>query len=182
MASTVKIVNKNTNPTVVAEPLNFTVISPTGITNPAVPYNEYMADIASVNDGSVYVPLFNKVQYFKLPAGHILTLQIADDNANEFAYYKQLEVAGCDITVTGTTSKLEEVSIVFDKTTMTAAGSITATTTPAGQTVTWASSDETVATVSSGTVTKVANGTAIITGTITVDGITAIASCTVTFS
>ena len=182
MASTVKIVNKKTNPTVVSEPLNFTTISPTGVTTPAVPYNEYVADIASINDGTVWVPLFNKVQYFPLKAGNILTLQIADDNANEFAYYNQLEVEGCDITVTGTNSKIEEVSIVFDKTTMTAAGSITATTTPAGQTVSWSSSDETVATVSSGTVTKVANGTAIITGTITVDGITALATCTVTFS
>lgn len=60
--------------------------------------------------------------------------------------------------------------------------SLTATTTPAGETVTWTSSDSTKATVSSGTVTGVAAGTATITATITVDGHDYTDSCVVTVS
>lgn len=57
---------------------------------------------------------------------------------------------------------------------------LTATTVPAGQTVTWTSSDDEVATVSGGVVTGVAAGTATITASITVDGQTYTATCTVT--
>ena len=57
---------------------------------------------------------------------------------------------------------------------------LTATTVPAGSTVTWTSSDTTVATVSSGTVTGVAAGTATITAKITVDGTDYTDTCAVT--
>ena len=57
---------------------------------------------------------------------------------------------------------------------------ITATTEPAGATVTWASDDETDATVEAGVVSGVAEGTATITGTITVNGQTYTDSCHVT--
>lgn len=77
-------------------------------------------------------------------------------------------------------------SVELDKTTATVAeGStvdITATTVPAGETVTWESSDTDVATVSDGTVTGVDAGTATITATITVDGKEYSASCAVTVS
>lgn len=57
---------------------------------------------------------------------------------------------------------------------------LTATTKPAGQTVTWTSSDATVATVTSaGVVEGVAEGNAIITATITVDGVSYTDTCTV---
>ncbi len=73
-------------------------------------------------------------------------------------------------------------SISLDKTEVTVAPEATttlvATTSPAGATVTWESSDETVATVSNGTVTGVAEGTATITAT---NG-TASANCLVTVS
>lgn len=76
------------------------------------------------------------------------------------------------------------VSIVLDKETDTveenATTTITATTTPAGQTVTWTSSDDEVATVAGGVVTGVAAGTATITASITVDGQSASATCAVT--
>lgn len=61
-----------------------------------------------------------------------------------------------------------------------ATGSLTATVSPAGSTVTWASSDTTKATVSSGTVTAVAAGECTITATIKVDGVEYSASCAVT--
>jgi hypothetical protein len=53
---------------------------------------------------------------------------------------------------------------------------------PTSATVTWASSDSTVATVSSGTVTGVKAGTATITASITADGKTYTDTCTVTVS
>ena len=57
---------------------------------------------------------------------------------------------------------------------------LTATTVPANATVTWASDDESIATVAAGTVTGVAEGVATITGTITVGGVNYPAACEVT--
>lgn len=57
---------------------------------------------------------------------------------------------------------------------------ITATTTPTGKTVTWTSSDTSKATVSNGTVTGVAAGSAIVTASVTVDGLTYESKCAVT--
>lgn len=59
---------------------------------------------------------------------------------------------------------------------------ITATTVPANATVTWTTSDATVATVANGVVTGVAEGTATITATITVGGTAYTATCAVTVS
>lgn len=56
---------------------------------------------------------------------------------------------------------------------------LVATTVPSSQTVTWTSSDTSVATVSNGTVTAVAEGNTIITASITVSGVTYSDTCTV---
>ena len=56
---------------------------------------------------------------------------------------------------------------------------LTATTQPSGEAVTWTSSSAS-ATVSSGTVTGVSEGTAIITASVTINGITYTDTCTVT--
>jgi len=56
---------------------------------------------------------------------------------------------------------------------------LTAQTIPAGQTVTWSSSDSTVASVSDGVVTGESAGNAIITATITVNGVAYTDTCTV---
>lgn len=58
--------------------------------------------------------------------------------------------------------------------------SISATVSPVGSTVTWTSSDETIATVSSGTITPVKAGTCTVYASITVDGVTYSAPCAVT--
>lgn len=56
---------------------------------------------------------------------------------------------------------------------------LTAETTPAGETVTWSTSDSSKATVEAGVVTGEAAGSAIITATITVDGVNYTDTCTV---
>ena len=56
---------------------------------------------------------------------------------------------------------------------------LTATTVPSGETVTWSTSDGDYATVANGVVTGVAVGSAIITASITVDGVTYTDTCTV---
>lgn len=57
---------------------------------------------------------------------------------------------------------------------------LTATVVPAGSTVTWSTSDSSVATVTNGAVTAVAAGTATITASITVDGTAYTDACAVT--
>ena len=60
------------------------------------------------------------------------------------------------------------------------AQSITATTTPAGETVTWTSSDTSVATVSNGSVSPAGAGTCTITASVTINGLTYKATTAVT--
>lgn len=76
-------------------------------------------------------------------------------------------------------------SVTLDKSTLSiqvggSTGSISATVVPVGSTVTWKSSDESIATVSSGTVTAVKAGSCTVTASITVDGVTYTADCAVT--
>lgn len=180
---TITITNTKKKPTVLgASAFDTVTISPTGITTPETPYTEYVADSLTVTDGSISVPLWNRNQFTVLPAASILTIET--DNYSEAAYYATLEVEGANISLS--TNPLQLVTLTFDKKTAAITGtgtaSITATTNPAGQTVSWKSSDTAVATVSSGTVTGVAAGTCTITGEITVNGATATAECVVTVS
>lgn len=79
---------------------------------------------------------------------------------------------------------MDDASISLNKTSTTVATTetLTATTSPAGETVTWASSDTDIATVSNGVVTAVADGTCTITASMTVNGVTYTATCLVTVS
>lgn len=74
------------------------------------------------------------------------------------------------------------VTLNKDTETVTVEGTVTltATTVPAGETVTWTSSDTEKATVAAGVVTGVAEGTATITASITVEGTTYTDTCVVT--
>lgn len=78
----------------------------------------------------------------------------------------------------------DEVRVILDKTEATVAAeetvTITATTNPAGQTVTWTSDNTSVATVSGGVVTGVDEGTATITASMTYEDKEYTASCVVT--
>lgn len=179
---TITITNQNTDPKVIGGTVDTVVISPTGITTPQTPFEEYVSDSSTVGTGVVLVPLFQKFFDFKLKASSILTLTTED--SEEAAYYSNLKLDGALVEVTE--DPVVTVTVTLSDTTaeITTSGgtkALSATTTPAsGVTVTWASSDETVATVSSGTVTAVGNGTAVITATGTIDGVTALATCTVT--
>ena len=99
-------------------------------------------------------------------------------------------LADCTFIMTGSSTTVAATGVALSETSldMTSAGqtaTLTATVTPSNATnksVTWSSSDESVATVSSeGVVTAVANGTATITAT-TADGTNLSASCTVAVS
>ena len=180
---TITLTNTNPKPLVVGEgAINTVVISPTPITTPDTPYVEYVADALTVLDGTISIPAWKRQQYFNIPSGQQFSIQT--DNYDEALYYKGLACEGLAVTVSP--DPVTVITVTFDKSTAAITGtgtaSITATTNPAGQTVTWSSSDETVATVSGGTVTGVAAGTCTITGSIDVNGAKASATCVVTVS
>ena len=93
-----------------------------------------------------------------------------------------------DMTENGIIIIANNISLSLDKSTLTFASSaadpqtITATTTPAGETVTWKSSKTSVATVSDGVVTPAGAGTCTITATSVIGGITYTQTCAVTVS
>lgn len=157
------------------------VISPTGITTPQTPYDEWVADSSTVLEGTIAVPAWKKLQYFVMQPGAQFALQT--DNYDEVYYYETLKLDGLGIKFSP--DPLTVIAVSLDKTTasLTVGGStvsVTATTNPAGGTVTWASSDESVATVADGVITAVAAGTATITATSTIDGVTVSANCVAT--
>lgn len=183
---TIKITNQNTNPKVLTDTLDLTTISPTGITTPQTPYEEYIADMATVGDGSITFELYDKFQFFKLAASSILT--ITTDNGDEALYYKGLNLDGALIEISN--DPVQTIAITLNSYAISPVASgdavtLTATTVPASGTVTWTSSDTAVATVSAATgasitVSGVAAGTAIITATTVINGVTAIATCRAT--
>lgn len=85
--------------------------------------------------------------------------------------------ASCDVTV-------KEVSVKLDQTSKTVYQTdefiLTATATPSGQTISWSSSDSSIAKVTNGKVTAVNPGTAKITASFVYGGKTFSATCTVT--
>ncbi len=168
---TVTIINKNTDPTVVGEGYKpLVVISPSGITTPQTPYDEWVADSATLLSGAVSIPAWKKLQYFILPASSKLV--IMTDIADEAIYYQGLvgKYPNVEVTVEDAPVVTYSLTLTADKTTIAPAGTATITATGVGFTasdVTYTSSDEDVATVESGTVTGVADGTVTITATTT---------------
>lgn len=82
-------------------------------------------------------------------------------------------------TPTGTTSAKIEFSLHKIMLTEDGTSTIPAITIPAGTTITWTTGDSSVATVSDGVVTAMGAGNTIITGSITVEGVTYTDTCTV---
>lgn len=95
--------------------------------------------------------------WYKFDAGYFNDM---NENFIVFHMGNQSIDPGYTVTISGAADEVAVGSTI----------SLSAATTPAGQTVTWASSDKTKATVSSGTVTGVAAGTVDITGSITYNG------------
>ena len=96
---TIEIVNNLTDPTILGDgKIDTTVISPTGITTPQTPFVEYVSDMLTVTPGTVSVPLYNREQFFNIPAQKTVTF--TTDNGQEALYYAGLTVEGTTITVT----------------------------------------------------------------------------------
>lgn len=97
---TITIVNKNTDPTLVGDGYKpLVVISPTGITTPQTPYDEWVADSETILSGAVSIPAWKKLQYFTIPASSKLV--IMTDIGDEAVYYQEIadKYQGVEITV-----------------------------------------------------------------------------------
>ena len=160
---------------------------------------------SNVEKGKVIATAKDNIVLYYLPVGGDIfgaNLQFTTDETGYVGVHeggKYDTMTDEDVVVSGITLFAERIDgiiiatigeatpeVVLDKETATipVAGTValTATTVPAGQTVTWSSSDTSVATVSGGTVTGVAAGDATITASITVSGTSYTATCAVTVS
>lgn len=129
---TVTIINKNTDPTVVGEGYKpLVVISPSGITTPQTPYDEWVADSATLLSGAVSIPAWKKLQYFILPASSKLV--IMTDIADEAVYYQEMVGKYKNVEVTLSTNPITTYKLAISYATAPVAGgsaaSVTATAT-----------------------------------------------------
>lgn len=125
---TVTIINKNTDPTVVGEGYKpLVVISPSGITTPQTPYDEWVADSATLLSGAVSIPAWKKLQYFILPASSKLV--IMTDIADEAIYYQEMigKYKNVDITVSTAPITTYKLTLSYSDVTLNTEASATAT-------------------------------------------------------
>lgn len=95
--ATVKITNTLT--TVIADATGIeAVISPTGITKPCTPVQEYVGDMATIVDGTLLIPAYNKVQMLSVPVGSYISFDVTEPK--EINYWENIHVEGAKITVT----------------------------------------------------------------------------------
>lgn len=73
------------------------VISPTGITKPCTPIQEYVGDMATIVNGTLLIPAYNKVQMLSIPFGAKFTFDATD--AREINYWENMKVDGAEIEV-----------------------------------------------------------------------------------
>lgn len=160
---TVTIINKNTDPTVVGEGYKpLVVISPSGITTPQTPYDEWVADSATLLSGAVSIPAWKKLQYFILPASSKLV--IMTDIADEAIYYQEMIGKYKNVEITVSTAPITTYKLTLSYGKVVQGGSaVTPTTTADGFTLAHASYSvdvaSTVATIdaSTGALTAVAD-------------------------
>ena len=74
------------------------VISPTGITKPCTPIQEYVGDMATIVNGTLLIPAYNKVQMLSIPFGAKMTLENVTD-PREINYWENMKVDGAKIEV-----------------------------------------------------------------------------------
>lgn len=97
MAATVKITNILTK--VIADATGIeAVISPTGITKPCTPVQEYVGDMATITDGTLLIPAYNKVQMLSIPFGAYTEFTVEDPK--EINYWENIKVDGAKVEVT----------------------------------------------------------------------------------
>lgn len=97
MATKVKITNTLT--TVIAGATGVeAVISPTGITKPCTPIQEYVGDMATIVDGTLLIPAYNKVQMLSIPFGAYTEFEVTDPK--EINYWENIKVDGAKVEVT----------------------------------------------------------------------------------
>jgi len=95
--ATVKITNTLT--TVIADATGIeAVISPTGITKPCTPVQEYVGDMATIVDGTLLIPAYNKVQMLSIPVGAYTQFEVTDPK--EINYWENIKVDGAKVEVT----------------------------------------------------------------------------------
>lgn len=95
--ATVKITNTLT--TVISEATGIeAVISPTGITKPCTPIQEYVGDMATIVDGTLAIPAYNKVQMLYIPVGAYTEFEVTDPK--EVNYWENIKVDGAKVEVT----------------------------------------------------------------------------------
>ena len=132
---TVTIINKNTDPTVVGEGYKpLVVISPSGITTPQTPYDEWVADSATLLSGAVSIPAWKKLQYFILPASSKLV--IMTDIADEAVYYQEMIGKYKNVEITVSTAPITTYKLTLSYGKVVAGGSaVTPTATATGFTL-----------------------------------------------
>ena len=86
--ATVKITNTLT--TVIADA--------TGITKPCTPVQEYVGDMATIVDGTLLIPAYNKVQMLSIPVGAYTQFEVTDPK--EINYWENIKVEGAKVEVT----------------------------------------------------------------------------------
>lgn len=97
MATTVKITNILT--TMISEAVGIeAVISPTGITKPCTPIQEYTSDMATLTDGTLAIPGYNRCQTLYIPVGAYT--EFTTENPEEVNYWENMKVDGAKIEVT----------------------------------------------------------------------------------
>ena len=83
------------------------VISPTGITKPCTPIQEYVGDMATIVDGTLLIPAYNKVQMLSIPFGAKTTFEVTDPK--EINYWENIKVDGAKVEVkSGNMALVEE--------------------------------------------------------------------------
>jgi len=118
MATKVKITNILT--TTISDATGVeAVISPTGITKPCTPIQEYVSDMATIVDGTLLVPAYNKVQMLSIPFGAYTEFEVTDPK--EVNYWENIKVDGAKIEVTGG-NLAPSVKYTFTKVTITGSG------------------------------------------------------------
>lgn len=95
------------------------VISPTGITKPCTPIQEYVGDMATIVDGTLLIPAYNKVQMLSIPFGAYTEFEVTDPK--EINYWENIKVDGAKVEV-AEGNLAPSVKYTFTKVDITGAG------------------------------------------------------------